>query len=204
MAETSAKGSTVKASRIALFLGLIAIGCGADLATKHWIFAKLGMPFNSPPIVLVPGVFSLTTSLNDGALFGLGRGMTGAFAILSIVAAFGIFYWLFFAGAGHDAWLTVALGSLMAGIFGNLYDRLGLPGLIWQPPDPRAGQPVHAVRDWLHFEIHRIGFDWPVFNLADSMLVLGACMLFWHVAWRERSRHVVDATTAETAQPATR
>jgi len=183
----------VPASRIALFVGLIVVGCAADLSTKSWIFSRLGMPFESAPIVLVPGVFSLTTSLNDGALFGLGQGMTRAFTVLSAMAAIGIFYWLFFAGAGRDTWLTVALASLMAGIFGNLYDRLGLPGLIWQSPSPKAGQPVHAVRDWLHFEIRKIGFDWPVFNLADSMLVLGACMLFWHVAWRERRPGSTDS-----------
>jgi signal peptidase II len=91
----------------------------------------------------------------------------------------------------------------MAGIFGNLYDRLGLPGLIWQPPDPRAGQAVHAVRDWLHFEIRKIGFDWPVFNLADSLLVLGACMLFWHVVWRERNQRIANSTSADSARPST-
>jgi signal peptidase II len=186
---------------LALFAVLIVAGCTIDLATKHWIFTKLGMPsFDRPSIVLAPGVFSLTTSLNEGALFGLGQGMTWAFAALSVLAAIGIFYWLFFAGAGHDAWLTVALGSLMAGIFGNLYDRLGLPGLIWQPPDPRAGQAVYAVRDWLHFEIRKIHFDWPVFNLADSMLVLGACMLFWHVAWRERNRRTSDSPQPDSAR----
>ncbi len=169
----------VPASRIALFLGLIAVGCVADLATKSWIFTKLGMPFERPPIVLVPGILSLTTSLNDGALFGVGQGMTRAFTVLSLLAATGIFYWLFFAGAGRDGWLTVALASLMAGIFGNLYDRLGLPGLIWESPSPKAGQPVHAVRDWIHFEIQKIHFDWPVFNLADSLLVLVlACCFF--------------------------
>ncbi|HTQ38733.1 MAG TPA: signal peptidase II [Pirellulales bacterium] len=191
----------VPASRIALFLGLIIVGCAADLATKHWIFAKLGMPYESPPIVLAPGVFSLTTSLNEGALFGLGQGMTWVFAGLSVLAAMGIFYWLFFAGAGHDWWLTVALGVLMAGIFGNLYDRLGLPGLVWEPPNPRAGQVVHAVRDWLHLEIRKIHFDWPVFNLADSLLVLGACMLFWHVAWRERNRRAADNAPVDSARP---
>jgi signal peptidase II len=190
----------VPASRMALFIGLIAVGCAADLTTKNWIFTKLGMPYENPPIVLVPGVFSLTTSLNDGALFGVGQGMTRAFTILSLLAAIGIFYWLFFAGAGRDTWLTVALASLMAGIFGNLYDRLGLPGLIWQAPDPKAGQAVHAVRDWLHFEIRKINFDWPVFNLADSLLVLGACMLFWHVAWREqRLRTAASSDSVRTS-----
>jgi signal peptidase II len=185
---------------MALFVCLLIVGFLADLATKNWIFAKLGMPYENAPIVLVPGVFSLTTSLNNGALFGVGQGMTKAFTVLSILAAIGIFYWLFFAGAGRDWWLTIALASLMAGIFGNLYDRLGLPGLIWQAPDPKAGQPVHAVRDWLHFEIQKIHFDWPVFNLADSMLVLGACMLFWHVAWRERQQRLAESGAAESAR----
>ena len=149
--------------------------------------------------MLVPGIFSLTTSLNEGALFGMGQGMTLVFAGLSLLAAAGIFYWLIFAGAGRDLWLTVALALIMAGIGGNLYDRLGLPGLVWHAPDPRAGLPVYAVRDWLHFQIQSIGFDWAVFNLADSMLVVGAVMLFWHVAWREGRQN--QSASAPSRQP---
>src|SRR5262245_22431961 len=177
-------------SRVALFLGLVAAGCTADLATKGWIFNKLGIqspraPHQADPIVLVPGVLGLTTSLNEGALFGLGQRMTPVFATLSVVAAIGILYWLIVGGAACDGWLTIALGLIMGGIFGNLYDRLGLPGLVWPAFHERAGEPVFAVRDWIHFQIEAIGFDWYVFNLADSFLVIGACMLFWHVIWRE-------------------
>jgi signal peptidase II len=185
-------------SRIALFLAIALLGCAADLATKSWIFDRLGMPYTHPPMVLITGIFSLTTSLNEGALFGMGQGMTLAFAGLSVLAAAGIVYWLVLAGASRDSWLTVALGFIMAGIAGNLYDRLGLPGLVWHAPDPRDGQPVYAVRDWLHFEIQSIGFNWAVFNLADSMLVIGACMLFLHVAWRE-GRQKSAASAPETA-----
>jgi signal peptidase II len=184
-------------SRIALFFAIAAIGCAADLATKSWIFDKLGMPPRHP-LVLIPGIFSLTTSLNEGALFGMGQGMTLVFAGLSILAAVGIFYWLIFAGAARDLWLTFALGFIMAGICGNLYDRLGLPGLVWHAPDPREGLPVYAVRDWLHFQIQSIGFDWAVFNLADSMLVVGASMLFLHVAWRE-GRQKPSESASESA-----
>ena len=194
MAETRAS-----ISQVALFCGLVVIGCALDLGSKAWIFGRLGITpprvaGQQDPIVIVPGIFGLTTNLNPGALFGMGQRFTAAFAVLSVLAALGIAYWLLFAGAGRDRWLTVALACIMSGIFGNLYDRLGLPGLIW-PNWPGwqgykeygvlPGQPVYAVRDWLHFQIQRIGFDWAIFNIADSLLVVGAIMLFWHVAWRE-------------------
>jgi len=183
MAATGARKS-----RFILFIVLVAAGLALDLATKSWIFAKLGpqSAAGPDPIVLVRGVFGLTTNLNEGALFGFGQGKTALFAGLSVVAAAGVLIWLTVGGAARDLWLTVALAAIMAGILGNLYDRLGLQGLVWQLPDPRAGQPVYAVRDWLHFQIEAIHFDWPIFNLADSFLDVGAAMLFWHVIWRER------------------
>jgi len=173
-------------SRIALFIILAAVGCALDLATKSWIFGKFGTQAAAgpDPIVIIPGVFGLTTNLNEGALFGVGQGKAIMFAGLSIIAAVGVLVWLTIGGAARDLWLTIALAAIMAGILGNLYDRLGLHGLTW--PWPREGQPVYAVRDWLHFQIEAIGFQWPIFNLADSFLDIGAGMLLWHVIWRER------------------
>jgi len=173
-------------SRIALFIILAAVGCALDLATKSWIFGKFGTQAAAgpDPIVIIPGVFGLTTNLNEGALFGVGQGKAIMFAGLSIIAAVGVLVWLTIGGAVRDLWLTIALAAIMAGILGNLYDRLGLHGLTW--PWPREGQPVYAVRDWLHFQIEAIGFQWPIFNLADSFLDIGAGMLLWHVIWRER------------------
>ena len=131
-------------------------------------------------LVDLEGVFGFQTSLNEGALFGLGQGMVSIFAGLSIVAAIGIFFWLFFAGGARDWLLTIALGFIMAGIFGNLYDRLGLPGLKWDGLNsPHAfGESVYAVRDFI---LVMIGpWHWPNFNLADSFLVCGAVLLIWH------------------------
>lgn len=173
--------SPLPRNRLIVFLLIAFFGCAIDLWTKHWIFERLGMPANREPIWLWKGVFSLTTSLNEGALFGLGQGMTFLFAGLSIVAAAGIVYWLFFRGAARDWFLTISLAAIMGGIFGNLYDRLGLPGLKWNFPPERIGEPVYAVRDWLHFQIQddqgRILFDWPVFNIADCLLVCGSALL---------------------------
>jgi signal peptidase II len=162
-------------------------GCAIDLLTKRWIFAKLGSHYiqqGEPraPIWLAEGWFGFETSLNEGALFGIGQGRVMEFAVLSVVAALAIFWWLFWARAAHDRLLTVALGCVTGGIFGNLYDRLGLPGLTWAAgvPGHSAGDRIYAVRDWLHFKIDAIQFDWPIFNLADCLLVCGAGLLVLH------------------------
>lgn len=160
------------------FLGVVLLGVALDLGSKAWIFATLGMPGEKPPIWFWEGVFGLRTSLNEGALFGLGQGQGGIFIAMSLFAIAGIGYWLFCLGAIHERWLTLSLGCITAGILGNLYDRLGCPGLIWNFSSSlhQAGQPVYAVRDWLDFAL----IDWPIFNLADSFLVCGAGLLLLH------------------------
>ncbi|MBL8814541.1 MAG: signal peptidase II, partial [Planctomyces sp.] len=110
-------------------------------------------------------------SLNEGALWGMGQGFAPVFALLSVIALVGIVYWLFFKGAAQSAWLTTALGLVTGGTLGNLYDRLALHGVAF----PNRTEPAQAVRDFLHFIIG--SFDWPIFNLADSFLVIGAMMM---------------------------
>jgi signal peptidase II len=170
-------------------------GCAVDLLTKSWIFEKLReRPYDH--LWIVDNVFGLTTSLNEGALFGVGQGGTFVFAALSVVAAIAIVYWLFWKGGARDAMLTFALGCITAGILGNLYDRIGLPRLKWAYPASRYGDPVYAVRDWLHFKLDAIGLNWPVFNIADSLLVCGAGLLLWH-AFRP-----ADSPTSKATSPA--
>ena len=194
----------VPASRLVVFLLIAAIGCAVDLLTKSWMFAWLGMPGEQPSYWLVDQVLGFTISLNEGALFGMGQGQVTLFALLSIVAAVGILYWLFWSGAAHDWLLTIALGAVMAGIFGNLYDRLGMPGLKWTQPDLRGhapGTPVYAVRAWIHFKLDAIGFDWPIFNIADSLLVCGAGLLIWHSLRSEMKSKSPVANSAPASAP---
>ena len=127
----------------------------------------LGTPANPPPYWLVEPYVGFQTAVNMGALFGLGQGFGWLFSILSIVAAAGIVYWLFVLKASKSLWLTVAMGLVMGGIFGNLFDRLGIPEL---PAVYKGG-----VRDWILFTYGE--YTWPNFNIADSLLVTGAIML---------------------------
>lgn len=182
-----ASASPLPVSRYLIFVTIAGLGSALDLLSKHWVFAKLSFPFieggrYSPPVWLVHEIFGLETSLNEGAVFGVGQGLVLVFALLSLLAALGIVAWLFVGRAARDVFLTVTLSLVMAGILGNLYDRLGLHGLRWGGgiPDHAAGSAVYAVRDWIHFQLPAIGFDWPNFNLADSFLVSGAILLVWH------------------------
>lgn len=180
----------VPLSRWMTFWSIALIGCAVDLATKQLVFAWIGMP-GGETWWIVEGIFGIQTSLNDGALFGFGRGKVFWFAALSVLAAIGINYWLFVARAAVDRWLTVALGFVMAGVLGNLHDRLGL----WAPENLAAGQ-VFSVRDWILVCYYNV-WTWPNFNIADSLLVCGAAMLCWHafVAEAAQRRAGVSAGT---------
>jgi signal peptidase II len=158
------------------FVAIAVLAAVVDLATKSFIFARLGMPGERPGIVLVPGMLSLETNLNEGALFGMGQGLGAVFAAVSLCAIGGIIWMVSQPGTRSDRWLLVALALITGGIIGNLYDRVGLPGLTWHAPAERQGDAVLAVRDWIHFKLEGI-IDWPIFNLADSWLVIGAGLM---------------------------
>jgi lipoprotein signal peptidase len=105
--------------------------------------------------------------VNHGALWGLGgeyeRLANGLFAGVSIVAALAIVWWSTRRSMARDWRLCAALGLILAGTLGNLYDRLIF----------------HGVRDFLHF----YWIEWPVFNVADSCLVCGAFLLLAQALW---------------------
>lgn len=159
-----------------VFLALAAVAAGVDLATKSMAFARLGMPGMGPRHELIPGVLMLETNLNEGALFGMGQGLGLAFAGVSVLAIAGIVAMMARQTTRDDLILVTALGLIVGGIVGNLYDRLGLPGLAWHAPAERIGEPVRAVRDWIHCVLPGV-IDWPIFNLADTWLVIGAGLI---------------------------
>jgi signal peptidase II len=170
--------SGVPRNRYILFGAIAALGFGADTLSKAWVFSwpELGA---GNVYWLWPGHAGFQLSWNQGALFGMGQGSTWVFASLSVLAGCAIPLWLFYWQAARDLWLTVALGSVMGGLLGNLYDRLGLPDHLWPGRGIEVGQPVHAVRDWILVQWSD-QMRWPNFNIADSLLVVGAIALVLH------------------------
>jgi signal peptidase II len=201
--------TNVPLSRYVVF-GVLSLGGVAwDLYTKWAVFAALGCPGSArwlwPDNWGWHGVatvirFRLDTNFNYGALWGMGQGLAHVFAGLSVVAALGILYWLFIHKGAVCWWMTVALGFVMAGVLGNLYDRLGLHG--WRDAQH---QPIHAVRDFLHFwffEGTPLQFHWATFNFADTYLVTGAIMLVIQALFLQPADQAApNALSAPATQP---
>ena len=116
-------------------------------------------------ITIIPSVFRITHVLNFGAAFSLFADSTAPEHVrlfLTIFSAVAILIVLFFfVRLGRRLTLSsISLALILAGAIGNLYDRL------------RFGY----VTDFL--EVHIVRYHWPDFNIADSAIVIGACLMF--------------------------
>ena len=124
----------------------------ADRLSKQWAIVWL-LPRGS--IRLLP-FFRLTYVENTGAAFGIGFSRNRFFIVLSTLLI-GVLFYLLRAWREKNAWIRLGLVLVAGGALGNLYDRL-LYGF---------------VVDFLQLPM------WPVFNLADSCVTVGACCLGW-------------------------
>lgn len=152
------------------------------------------IPHHSP-VVVVPHVLELKLVLNAGAVFGAGQGRRWFF-IAFTVAALGFALVLFARWSSARDWLThIAIGLIISGGVGNLYDRLRFA----------------CVRDFLHplptanlpFGLTWPGGDralWPyVSNVADAFLLIGIALLMWRL-WRADG-HTSASAAADSDTP---
>jgi len=139
-----------------------------DQFTKQMV-----LRFISPdePRVLVSDFFSLVNVTNTGAAFGSFRGNNTFFIIISLVALV-IVLSLLLRTQPPDRWRDVSLALLLAGILGNLTDRL-LYG--------------HVI-DFLLVDLHvRYAHPWPAFNVADSCISVAVVLFVIHSFRRPKS-----------------
>jgi signal peptidase II len=132
-----------------------------DRWSKLWVKAHVHI---GHAIVVIPGVFRITHVLNYGAAFSMFaeaaspamvRNFLVAFsAVASVVVLALLWRW------GRTFTLTAfALSLILGGALGNLYDRVRYSFVV----------------DFL--EVHIVHYHWPDFNVADSAIVVGACLL---------------------------
>ncbi|MCU0520500.1 MAG: signal peptidase II [Anaerolineae bacterium] len=155
--EVTASAATVTGHL--LYAGAVAVSILIDQLTKAWVAAEL--PLHQPVDVwswLAP-ILSFTRVENTGVAFGLFPGLGGLFAVLSLLVVAGIVVFRRTLPI-DDLWLHGALGLVTGGALGNVIDRV-LRGHVLDFID---------VNFWPFAQ-------WPVFNLADSAVVVGVAIL---------------------------
>ena len=148
--------STYPRKRHLLLFAVVAVlGYAADLASKELALSRLD---DATPVQVVGDVFTLFLTYNSGAAFSLGTGYTVVLSWIAVAAA-GATVW-FARRLGSTGW-SLALGFLLAGVLGNLTDR------VFRDPGPMRG---HVV-DFLRFP------NFPVFNVADICINIAAGLI---------------------------
>ncbi len=143
------------------WLALSAFVIALDQITKAIVLAFL-QPLESHPVV--PGLFNWTLAFNNGAAFSFldipGNWQRWLFSALAVIVSVVLIRWL--ATIPRRDWRNaLPLALVIGGALGNLIDRV------------RAGQ----VTDFI--DVYYGAAHFPVFNIADSAISVGAVLLVW-------------------------
>ena len=140
--------------RTVLVLATAAVVLVADVVSKVAIVATM---HEGETVRLIGRLLRINYTRNAGAAFSIGTGATVLFTAVAVVVAVVIVRQA--RRLVSRSW-AVTLGLLLGGALGNLVDRL------LRSPGPLRG---HVV-DWIELP------HWPVFNIADSAIVIGGCI----------------------------
>ncbi len=143
--------------RYSFLVAVSALVFAADQASKAIVKASMQL---GDVIPVLPPVLDLHYITNRGVAFGLFQRFGDVFVPIAVVIM-AIIVGYYRSLRGRRLWLRTALALQLGGAMGNLLDRL------------RYG----AVVDFIEFHIDAINFHWPVFNLADSAIVIGVGIL---------------------------
>jgi signal peptidase II len=146
-------------TRARLLLAVAAVLLVADITTKVIVAATLPL---RPPVRLFGGAVYLVEARNSGAAFSFAQGAT---VVFTVIAAATVVVLLRTATRLRSRPWAVALGLILGGAAGNLVDRL------FRSPGPMRGWVV----DWISL-LDPAGRAFPVFNLADSGIVVGGLL----------------------------
>ena len=139
-----------------------------DQWTKQFVLRSIN-PYEAR--IIAPDFFSLVNVTNTGAAFGSFKGNNLFFIVISVVALV-VVTLLLVRPRPPDRWRDFSLALLLAGILGNLTDRL-LYG--------------HVI-DFLLFNLHiRFADPWPAFNVADSCISIAVVLFIVHSFRKQKS-----------------
>jgi len=139
-----------------------------DQVSKRWVLTWLAEGESWEIAPWLTPVVKFTHVTNTGAAFGLFPGLSAVFMVVAVIVVVAIAVYGRRIPAGQ--WLPrVALGMQLGGAVGNLVDRVALGSVV----------------DFIDVQFWPLR-TWPIFNLADSSIVVGVAILFLVMVWEER------------------
>jgi signal peptidase II len=161
--RTAARPAPQPLPQYAFLIAVAAAVLVADQALKALITAWLG---DGRVVDLLGGLVRLDYTRNSGAAFGFYQGGGALLVLIAVGVSVGII--LSYRRLARSPWIVrAALGLILGGAIGNLVDRVRL-GYVVDFIDLR----------W-----------WPVFNLADSAIVVGVGLLILHSVLMSPAAH---------------
>jgi signal peptidase II len=156
--------------RLPWLLLISALVFAADRLTKIWVVAHVPI---GDAIPVIDHVLRISHWTNEGAAFSLFTGWSSARTVnhvltgVNFLVASAVLTVLVLLGNRINL-ITIALALILGGACGNVHDRLA----------------YGAVIDFI--EVHIFSYHWPDFNVADSSIVTGACLLFLDSLWTRK------------------
>ena len=161
--------------KVTILIVVLVLGLALDLVSKMLVLKSLPLGSQIP---LVSGFFNLVHVHNKGAAFGLLGGLSVEFTRLFFIATtslvLGVVAYLWYRLPQQNWQAALGYSLIMAGALGNLIDRVRLEEVV----------------DFLDLYWGR--YHWPAFNVADSLVCLGAGWLVWVILTEEKSCHASD------------
>ncbi len=140
-----------------IYVLIVALLIAIDQLTKSWAFNNLR---SNDSIVVIEDLLEFTYVENRGAAFGILQGRSMFFVLITLGVSFFLIYYIFKNYHTTSIFMKISLSLVLAGAVGNLIDRL-VRGFVVD---------FIFVRFWGYY-------DFPVFNVADICVVVGAISL---------------------------
>jgi len=144
---------------------------GIDQLTKWIVIQKMEL-YES--IVIIDHFFYITSHRNAGAAWGILQGQMMFFYIITIFVIIGLVYYME-KYARDNKFTAISLSLILGGAIGNFIDRLLRKEVV----------------DFLDVMIFK--YDFPIFNVADSCLVIGVILIFISTILEEKNKGKIKA-----------
>jgi len=132
-----------------------------DQLTKYWVSSELAIGQAWMPLALLENLVVIRHVRNSGAAFGMFPAAGNLFLLVAVLVVLGIIRYYYSRAHTAAPWVRISLGLMLGGALGNMIDRF------------RFGFVVDFID---------LGW-WPVFNVADSSIVVGVTMLAIYMAF---------------------